>query len=242
MLQVFTRLNHLNITISYTAVQKLALAISKLNEVPIKVWIQAKEALKFFGDNVDMSIGVRDLRSDHLKHLYHMYSVLAVKSRVPPPDGGHAVPRSFNRLSPASFFPSESDVSSVRLNLAILVSRILCNYIKGLKKFRRMIPEHIPHRYSLAMAKKSEVVVIDVLYKNEACHQDMLDIMKYQQSFLGKNFSGSVPSGGDLLTCERQRCAKQHKMDSDTPEERFDYLEPVVEDWHMLMCLLQVRL
>ena len=58
------------------------------------------------------------------------------------------------------------------------------------------------------MAKKAEVSVLDVLYTNEARHQDMLDIMKHLQSYLGKDFTNTVPSGGDLLTCERQRCAK----------------------------------
>ena len=91
------------------------------------------------------------------------------------------------------------------------------------------------------MAKKSEVIVLDVLYKNEACHRDMLDIMRHEQSYLGKDYIGRVPSGGDLLTCERQRCAQQHVMDSYTPQERLELLEPVIEDWHTLMCLLEVR-
>ena len=90
------------------------------------------------------------------------------------------------------------------------------------------------------MAQKSEVAVLDVLYKNEACHQDMLDIMRQLQAYVGRGYKGRVPSGGDLLTCERQRCAQQHVMDGDTPEERLEMLEPVVEDWHALMCLLQV--
>ena len=241
-LQVFTRLNHLNITVSYNAVLKLALEIGKLNEVPIKEWIKSNEAFKFVGDNVDVSIGVRDIRSDHLKHLCHMFSMLAVKSRIPPPQHNVCIlPRSLRHATIACFLPKESDISSVRLNLAILVSRILCTYIKGLKIFGRLIPQHIFHKYSATMAKKSEVVVLDVLYKNEACHRDMLDIMRHEQSYLGKDYRGRVPSGGDLLTCERQRCAQQHVMDSDTPQERLELLEPVIEDWHTLMCLLEVR-
>lgn len=66
ILQVFTLLNHLNITISYNAMLKLALEISKLNEVPIKEWIKSNEHFKFIGDNVDVSMGVRDIRYDKL--------------------------------------------------------------------------------------------------------------------------------------------------------------------------------
>ena len=59
--QVFIRLNHLNITISYSAVLKLVSTISKLNEVPINKWIASKQTFKFVGDNVDVSMGVRDI-------------------------------------------------------------------------------------------------------------------------------------------------------------------------------------
>ena len=64
------------------------------------------------------------------------------------------------------------------------------------------------------MAEKSEVAVLDVLHKNEASLMDMLD-MKEQQSYLGSNFSDKVLSGGDQLTCKRQRCTQLHVMDSD---------------------------
>ena len=43
---------------------------------------------------------------------------------------------------------------------------------------------------------------------------------------------GKVPSGGDLLTCEWQRCAQNHVLDGDTPKERLELLLPVIEDWH----------
>ena len=52
------------------------------------------------------------------------------------------------------------------------------------------------------MTTKSEVVVLDVLHKNEAKHSDMLQIMKAQQSYLGPEFKSTVFSGGDQLTCE----------------------------------------
>ena len=147
-LQVITRLNHLNITISYSAVLRLALAISKLNEVPIQRWIETQASFKFIGDNVDVSVGVRDIRSDHAKHLHHMFSVLVAKSRISPPKSSCIIPQSFRHLSITNFLPSESDVASIRLNLAIIVSRILCTYIKDLRKFKKLIPQHIMHRQS----------------------------------------------------------------------------------------------
>ena len=64
--------------ISYSAMLKLALKIGELHESTIKEWINSNESFEFVGDNVDVSVGVRDIGSDHLKHLCHMFSILAV--------------------------------------------------------------------------------------------------------------------------------------------------------------------
>ena len=85
------------------------------------------------------------------------------------------------------------------------------------------------------MAEKSEVVVLDVLYQNESSHQEILEIMRQQHIYLEREFNEVVPSGGDLLTCESQRYAQEHVMDSDTREERLKWLEPLIEDWHTLV-------
>ena len=102
--------------------------------------------------------------------------------------------------------------------------RFICSHIKDLHKFSGLIPQHIYHAHSDFMAEKSEVAVIDILHKNEACHVDMLDIMKAQQSCLGDEFDDKVLSGGDQLTCEWQRCAQLHVMDSNTKADRLELL------------------
>ena len=109
----------------------LVQAISKRNEVPIKKWIDANQPFKFIGDNVDVSVGVRDIRSDHQKHIVHMFSLLVVKSRIP----SNISTASTRVIKVSSFFPKDSDISSLKLNLSIIVSRVLCTYIKGLKQF-----------------------------------------------------------------------------------------------------------
>ena len=123
----------------------------------------------------------------------------------------------------------------------ILVSRILSKHIKSLACVSEMVPKHIIHAHTTNMGKKSDTVVLDVLRKNEAKHEDMLSIMRIQQSYLEPHLTVRRLSGGDQLTCERQRCAKRHIMDGDTAKERLDYLEPKIEDWHTLQTLLLVR-
>ena len=85
---------------------------------------------------------------------------------------------------------------------------------------------------------RSEVVVFDILHKNDMSNTGMLEIMEAQQTFLEHNCI--VLLGGDQLTSERQRCAKTHVMNGDTQEDCLDLLEPVVEDWHALQSFLGV--
>ena len=74
----------------------------------------------------------------------------------------------------------------------------------------------------------------------QAC---MLSIMKALHSYLGSDYKSEcrVLSGGDQLTRERQSCAQRHVMDSDTPSDRLALVEPVIEDWHCMVVLLEVR-
>ena len=69
------------------------------------------------------------------------------------------------------------------------------------------------------MSEKSEIVVLDVLMKNENCSSDMVEIMQTMQECLGLDYPEDEPvvSGGDYLTCERQLGAQKHMMDGDTP-------------------------
>ena len=92
------------------------------------------------------------------------------------------------------------------------------------------------------MSQKSEVVVLDVLMKNETVHTDMISIMNTMQGYLGEDYDDNrrILSGGDLLTCERQVGAQKHMMCGNTPKERLQVLQPVVEDWHCLVSLLSV--
>jgi len=64
--QVYTRLNHLNMALSYRSVMRLVETISENHKVPMKDWIESGSVFKFVGDNVDKRRGVRNIRSDHI--------------------------------------------------------------------------------------------------------------------------------------------------------------------------------
>lgn len=241
--QVYSRLNHVGVCVSYTETLTIVDKVSQLHTRPLSQWIANDVPFKFWGDNVDKRKGVRDVRSDHHGSLLHMYSILAGRSRTPEPQlsrSGHVA--NLLSLPSQTFLPTTDDIHAVQSNLVILVSRVLTQFIDDLSPLSKAVPKHILHKYSQQMASKSEVIVVDVLMKNEAKHSDMIDIMSRMQEYLGKNYPSDrrVPSGGDQLTCERQVGAQRHTMCGNTAQERLGVLEPVTEDWHCLVCFLSV--
>ena len=200
---------------------------------------------KFWGDNVDKKRKVQDPRSDNQGELVHMVSLIVGRSRTPALD----LPHTGGDLSvldglPVKFFlPTSTDVSAVKENLIRIISRTLTQYIVALHPLAKFVPKHILHRYSKEMSEKSEVYTLDVLMKNEAKVDHMVDIMQKLQGYLGKDYSDDkiVLCGGDQLTTERMVGAQRLTRCSKIKQERLELLEPMTEDWHCLVSLLRVN-
>ena len=189
-----------------------------------------KAIIQFAGDNVSKRKSVWDIRSDNQAKLHHMYSMIAIKTRVTPLLTMSKVsPVALDSVPVSTFLPSLDDVKALCQNLVILVSCVLCKYLKSFACLSHLVPQHIYHMYTKEMSAMSDTVVLDVQHKNETKHDDMLAIIKSQQSYLEEDFTGTVLSGGD-----QQRNAKHHVMDSITAPERLECLEPKIEDWHAL--------
>ena len=230
--------------VSYSATLRLMDELSKHHIVPLEKWIEEGVVFKFWGDNVDKQRKVRDLRSDNRGQLIHMFSLVVGRSRTPAPEllhsGGDL--SALDRLSSSFVLPSKMDVNAVRDNLVSIVSRIITSYITGLAPLAKFVPKHILHQYSREMSMKSEVFTLDILMKNEAKHDDMIDIMRTLQDYLGKDYNEErrVLCGGDQLTCERQVGAQRLTRCADSLTECLQLLEPVSEDWHCLVSFLRV--
>ncbi len=146
MFQVYTRLNQVGIAVSYDTTLSTISKIAKLHQVPIKHWLSTGTDIKLVGDNVDKNVKVRDMRSDHRGAMVHMYSMLVVKSRVQ--SAGLSTASRASNLTDCSvldFLPSQHDLDKIRGDLVILVSRILCKYIKSLKPLLSSVDKHITH-------------------------------------------------------------------------------------------------
>jgi len=113
-MQVYSRLNHTGVCLSYVATLRLVDDIRKLHTTPLSQRIPDDVLFKFWGDNVDFKEGVHDVRSDHHGQLLHMYSVLVGRSRTSATKLGHAGCVSpLTSLPAATFLPTPDDFSAV---------------------------------------------------------------------------------------------------------------------------------
>ena len=129
-----------------------------------------------------------------------MYSILVAKSRVSSSLPQTGTIADLHSIPWKSFLPSHDDVQSVKQNLIVLVCRLLTKFFHDLNPFSKCVPAHILHQYSDEMAKKSEDAVIEVLFKDETRHSDMIYIMYFMQDCLGKDF----PEDGRVLSISVQ--------------------------------------
>lgn len=202
----------------------------------LEQWLRARAFVKFVGDNVDKQVNVRDVRKNHHGKLMHMFSIFAVKARVSPPAlVSDFIQPILSTDNSTCFLPSQEDMSIIIGDLEVLISRILCDYIKAFEGMKRLITKHIPHACSEQMAAKSEVVVLDVLHYNEIESSDMVKIMQTILFYLKSHCKHTVLSGGDHMTCEREQGAKRQVQCSNKSEGRLEQMEPCVEEWHCVM-------
>jgi hypothetical protein len=188
ILQIYTRLNHVNVCMSYPATLRLVDQISRLHQIPIRKWIEDGIIIfQFVGDNVNKKIKVRDERSDNQSETVNMYSILVAKSCVSSGFPKTGVVADLCSIPWKSFLQSHDDVLCVKQNLVVLVCQLLTKFFHDLTPFSKCVPAHIPHQYSKETAMKSEDAVNEVLLKDETRHSVIIDIMNFMQDCLGKD-------------------------------------------------------
>ena len=66
---------------------------------------------------------------------------------------------------------------------AILVGRIIAS-LPSFTWLKKVLPKHIPHEHQDVMAQKSKVFAMPIQFKNEAKHEDCVDIMDNYTEYL----------------------------------------------------------
>lgn len=132
------------------------------------------------------------MRHNHQTTSLHYFHSYAVRDRGDVSDLSTEVPLVTSKEMDVNILlPSPDDCQTLETNFCTLMMRILVKHIPGISHLSSMVLQHIPHPYSVAMSKKSEVVCLNslssylliikiplgVLLKNENKLDDMMDIL-----------------------------------------------------------------
>ena len=119
-------------------------------------------SVQIIGDNLDTNEKASRQTSMYCGKSHHWFSLYTVKDRV----SGNHLPDELpladvSELPLSTWLPSISDCVTLRDEFIILVSRVLVRNFTAFDFLKNEVVEHIPHAYSAAMKKKSEIVSID---------------------------------------------------------------------------------
>ncbi|XP_067022428.1 uncharacterized protein [Acropora muricata] len=151
---------------------------------------------------------------------------------------------------------NEAEEAKLRSDYIILVTRVFVKFISWLEALRECL-DHIKHRHSREMARKSIVVWLPVVSYNQNKHADVIKYLEWLQDFFKEIVKDAhqeddsedqnlnedehmIPIGGDLFGRERITGAKMLRKGCNHASEIFDNMSEVAEFWHTKQAFLSV--
>ena len=191
--------------------------------------IKDGKSFRIVGDNIDFYTHVRDERKDRQGRMHHYFGSAAIVQHLSFEHLSNQRPPVANiQLENVMLTPDESE--ALVEDYAYLVMRVASTHIPYFSFLKDFVPDHFTDGYSHVLAKKSDVIPLMALNKNEQSYADVVDIFRYYESFLQKVYTKAgkelerVHIGGDQLTRERFSGAKPLMIGAESPEERFEHL------------------
>ena len=118
------------------------------------------ETYKLVFDNIDKTVKPRYMRMNAQNKSLHYVQLYAVKDRVNLSQLSQTFP-SICEVALDTILPSDEDNASLMENMSILIARVIVNRIPFFNNdFKKLVPNHIQHKYSKEMCNKSEVVSV----------------------------------------------------------------------------------
>ena len=255
--RTFQRFNHLGLCLSPTGTINMLDGMGAYQSARIIQLLLEDRACRVVGDNFDLLIKVRQMLLEHRNKSHHWFNLLVVFSRVSSSHLQNNAPiRSLTTYPVTSYLLNENEMEDILNDFAILSSRVLCEHLKFLSRFKDVLVKHIPHEYSKEMSDKSQVLVCGTLFKDEKKYDEMVDIMDYVQDQMRRYYGEALKDNqdelaevlkqllvifsGDQLTRERAHGSQLVRDGCATKAERLQQILPVVENWHAKQTFLKM--
>ncbi|CAC5356294.1 unnamed protein product [Mytilus coruscus] len=120
------------------------------------------------------------------------------------------------------------DTSNKVFNLVHSVEALV-DHISALKDCKEFVTYHIPHQYTEESKKKSVIVPLGIMEKDENKTEEMIEVIEHLQQYVprdGQQKMMPLLLGGDALSVERGDAAQKARADGS-------------EDWHGHVITLQ---
>ena len=128
----------------------------------VKVEESAHPGFAVIFDNIDLEIKTKNMTMSNQKTSHHWVNHKMVINRVSGMNTLKKSPPDLQDVPNQSFMPTIPEMQSQRLDY--IVSRMLVEYFAALSPFKDVVTQHIPHKYSKEMSKKSTKVNNSINY------------------------------------------------------------------------------
>ena len=131
-----------------------------------KVTLDFPFLTRIVGDNVDLEQAARIQSKRTTNKSLHWFQIYAVKDRVACSQSLSDKPqKSLSDLHMKDFLPTAEVHSQLIEDFAVLIQRIVVQYLPAYHMFAKAVTYHIPHGHTAEMEEKSEVVGYNVISK-----------------------------------------------------------------------------
>ncbi|KAK3721664.1 hypothetical protein QZH41_013812 [Actinostola sp. cb2023] len=161
--------------------------------------------------NFDIRIEVADMTSDNQNKDKHWCNHNAVINRVEPVNVSNDKPiADLLDVPNKTILPTIEDHTKLMKDLTVLVARVFVENFTSFSVFKDVVPNHIRHKYSHQLVKKTNMVNLGIIFKDENLGEDMIDIVRYLHRWVpstneneDEEIFDRVPIVGDQKTMER---------------------------------------
>ena len=261
MFQTHARLEKQGVCLSHTSmINLLDLMGGHFHDKIVQL---VKQGKKFYSvnDNLNCKTTVKNMRVDHRNKQHNWFASIIVFERIDFRHLDNVRPLGdIHNFSNQNYLLSPEEVKKLHSDFKVLVGRVFLEFIKQpqFQAVKKLVPQHILHRYTKEMNTRSDVFPLPVQFKDEKRYADVVDILaSHEDTFetILKAASGNegperetyipadfiCPPGGDQLTRVRFTSGRKLRPGNHTSKERLEHSHPdVIEMFNTKQAFLTV--
>ena len=146
--------------------------------------IKAGGSLRGTGDNWDLKI-LKSLRKLVNNEDLHLMASNLIENRVDCKHLDNSI-HNTKAIKRETFSPSKQEWERYIYTSKVLIGRIIVQFLTKLSFFKNIIPEHITHRYSDQMAKKSNIIPLPIIDANETNYAEVVPILRTYEKWIAE--------------------------------------------------------